>query len=47
MKKAIVLRGVKMKINSAYRTLAQQAILYAQYQQRRCGVRVAAVPGKQ
>lgn len=46
LEKAIALRGVKMTVNSAYRTLAQQAILYAHQQNRRCGIRAAAAPGK-
>lgn len=46
LEKAIALRGVKMRVNSAYRTLAQQAVLYAHYQNRRCGIRAAAIPGK-
>lgn len=45
LERAIALRGVKMKINSAYRTLAQQAVLYAHYQMKRCGIRAAAKPG--
>lgn len=39
-------RGRAMKINSAYRTVAQQAVLYRHYQYRRCGIRVAALPGR-
>jgi N-acetylmuramoyl-L-alanine amidase len=46
LEKAIALRGVRMTINSAYRTLAQQAILYAHQLNRRCGIRAAAAPGK-
>lgn len=45
LERAIALRGVKMTINSAYRTLAQQAVLYAHWQNHRCGIRAAAAPG--
>jgi hypothetical protein len=38
-------RGRPMKINSAYRTIAQQAILCAHCQHRRCGILAAAQPG--
>jgi len=38
-------RGRRMIINSAYRTLAQQAILYAHFQLKRCGILAAALPG--
>lgn len=34
-----------MTINSAYRTLAQQAILHTQCQRKRCGILAAAQPG--
>lgn len=44
--KAIRLRSRQMKVNSAYRTLAQQAVLYAHYKNRRCGIRAAALPGR-
>lgn len=44
--KAIGLRKQQIKINSAYRTIAQQAVLYAQYKNRRCGILAAAAPGK-
>lgn len=39
-------RGRAMKINSAYRTVAQQAVLHRHYQYRRCGIRAAALPGR-
>ena len=45
LEKAIAIRRKKMIVNSAYRSLAQQAILYAHYKHRRCGIRAAAVPG--
>ena len=34
-----------MTINSAYRTIAQQLILYNHYRARRCGIPAAALPG--
>jgi hypothetical protein len=39
-------RGATMGINSALRTLPQQFLLYRWYQQKRCGIRLAAPPGK-
>ncbi|WP_309737009.1 peptidoglycan-binding protein [Chamaesiphon sp. OTE_75_metabat_556] len=42
LQKAIVSAGKSMTINSAYRTLPQQALLYLN--QKRCGI-VAAAPG--
>lgn len=46
LKKAIRDRGKKMIVNSAYRTLAQQAVLYAHYRAGRCGISDAAAPGR-
>ncbi len=46
LKRAIQARGVTLKVNSAYRTCAQQFMLFEQYQQKLCGVRLAARPGK-
>ena len=39
-------RGVTMSINSALRTLAQQYLLYRWYKAGRCGIGLAASPGK-
>lgn len=39
-------RGVTMSINSALRTLAQQYLLYRWYKTGRCGIGLAAAPGK-
>jgi hypothetical protein len=39
-------RGVTMNINSALRTLPQQFLLYSWYKAGRCGISLAAVPGK-
>lgn len=46
LEKAIASRGRKMIVNSAYRTLAQQAILHAHCKHRRCGITAAALPGR-
>lgn len=47
LEKAIAERpNVRMVCNSAYRTVAQQAVLYNHCQHRRCGIKAAAVPGK-
>lgn len=45
LERAIADRGTKMGVNSAYRTLPQQAILYAHYKNHRCGIIAAATPG--
>lgn len=39
-------RGVTMTINSALRTLPQQYLLYRWYRSGRCGIALAASPGK-
>lgn len=39
-------RGKPMQINSAYRTIAGQLLLYNHGKTGRCGIRVAAAPGK-
>lgn len=44
--RAIRARGVTMKINSAYRTLAQQYLLRRWREQRLCGIPAAAKPGR-
>lgn len=36
----------KMKINSMLRTVAQQYLLYDWYKRKRCGIKLAAEPGK-
>lgn len=46
LEKAIATRGTRMILNSAYRTLAQQFILYSHYKHHRCGISAAAIPGK-
>lgn len=46
LKRAIASRGKRMVINSAYRTIVQQFILYFHYRQRRCGITAAAQPGE-
>ena len=42
--RAIQNRGRKMVVNSAYRTIAQQLLLYNHYRNRRCGIPIAARP---
>lgn len=42
---AIARRQQIMIVNSAYRTIAQQAALFAHFQNRRCGIKAAARPG--
>lgn len=47
LKKVVQSRpGVVLPINSCYRTLAQQFILYNHFKNKRCGVTAAAAPGK-
>lgn len=43
---AVVDHGGSMQVNSAFRTLAQQYLLYSWYQQRTCGISLAARPGR-
>lgn len=45
LQSAIASRGKSMRVNSAYRTLAQQAVLRLQFTQKRCGITAAAAPG--
>jgi hypothetical protein len=42
--RAIAERGRPMIVNSAYRTIAQQLVLFNHYQARRCGIAIAAPP---
>lgn len=42
---AIAARNTTMTINSAFRTVAQQYLLYAWYKSGRCGIGLAATPG--
>jgi N-acetylmuramoyl-L-alanine amidase len=44
--KALELRGQKMTINSAFRTIAGQALLRSHYENRRCSITAAAPPGR-
>ncbi|NEO42155.1 MAG: peptidoglycan-binding protein [Moorea sp. SIOASIH] len=46
LERAIQDRGVPMVVNSAYRTIAQQLILYNHYRNRRCGIPIAARPSR-
>lgn len=45
LRQAVNDRAQQMTINSAYRTIAQQAILFQHFQNRQCGIRAAARPG--
>jgi hypothetical protein len=44
--RAVANRGQTLIVNSAYRTIAQQLILFQQAQADRCGITIAAEPGK-
>ena len=44
LRRAIQRRGVPIKLNSAYRTVAQQHLLFSW--QGSCGITIAATPGK-
>ena len=46
LENAINRRSGRMTCNSAYRTIAQQFILYSHYKNRRCGITAAAIPGR-
>lgn len=44
--KAIAARpGIQLRCNSAYRTVAQQFVLYNQFLHKDCGITAAAIPG--
>jgi N-acetylmuramoyl-L-alanine amidase len=45
LEKALVDRGVRLEVNSAYRTIAQQLILFDHKNNNRCGITAAAPPG--
>lgn len=45
LEKAIRDRGIRMFVNSAYRTIAQQLMLFNQFKSGRCGIVAAAPPG--
>ena len=46
LEKAVAARDTRMICNSAYRTIAQQFILYSHYRNGRCGITAAALPGR-
>ncbi|NJK38907.1 MAG: D-alanyl-D-alanine carboxypeptidase [Oscillatoriales cyanobacterium RM2_1_1] len=46
LSRAISARGRKLYVNSAYRTIAQQLMLYNQGQRRQCGIGIVATPGR-
>lgn len=45
LEKAINERGSRLFVNSAYRTIAQQLLLFNQFKAGRCGITAAAPPG--
>lgn len=46
LRKAIQAKGTTLSINSAYRTVAQQFILWSWFKQgKKCGIKLAAAPG--
>ncbi|HBE20282.1 MAG TPA: peptidoglycan-binding protein [Cyanobacteria bacterium UBA11149] len=46
LQRAVAKRGVKLQINSAYRTIAQQFVLRNHFENGRCGIPAAADVGK-
>jgi D-alanyl-D-alanine carboxypeptidase/Putative peptidoglycan binding domain len=46
LRRVIKSKGEKFTITSAYRTVAQQHLLYSWYQQNRCKISLAAKPGR-
>ena len=44
--RAIAARGASFRVNSAYRTIAQQYLLYQWYRAGQCGIGLAAQPGR-
>jgi Putative peptidoglycan binding domain/D-alanyl-D-alanine carboxypeptidase len=46
LRRVINAQGAKLPITSAYRTVAQQHLLYSWFQQGRCNIGLAARPGK-
>lgn len=46
LERAIRDRGVPLKLTSAYRTIAQQLVLFNHSKADRCGIKLAALPGK-
>lgn len=46
LQRAVQKRGVKLQVNSAYRTIAQQFVLRNHFENNRCGITAAADVGK-
>ena len=46
LRRALASRGSQMRVNSVYRTIAQQYLLYRWYQEGRCNIGLAAQPGR-
>jgi len=45
LRATVAARGVTMTVSSAYRTVAEQYVLYKWWKAGQCGIQVAAVPG--
>lgn len=45
LKAAVAAAGTTISVNSAYRSVAQQALLYRWWKEGRCSIQIAAVPG--
>jgi peptidoglycan hydrolase-like protein with peptidoglycan-binding domain len=46
LRRVIRAKGEQLTVTSAYRTVAQQHLLYSWFQQGKCGIGLAAKPGK-
>lgn len=46
LQRAITERGTTLSVNSAYRSIAAQLILFQHAQAGRCGITIAAIPGR-
>jgi hypothetical protein len=46
LRRVIRTKGEQLTVTSAYRTVAQQHLLYSWFQQEKCGIGLAAKPGK-
>lgn len=46
LRRALQARGQRMTVNTAYRSIVQQYLLYRWYQSGQCGIGLAAAPGR-
>jgi Putative peptidoglycan binding domain/D-alanyl-D-alanine carboxypeptidase len=46
LRRVIKIKGEQLTVSSAYRTVAQQHLLFSWFQQGKCGISLAARPGK-